>query len=124
MSARLRILLIEDNDSLRRVLSGALEAGGHTVMAAGNGAFGLRLLESDRFDLVITDILMPDTDGMEVLRALRRMESRPPVIAISGGGRSGSADYLEVAANLGANETLLKPFDIRELNAAIERVTG
>lgn len=122
MSRRLRILLVEDHEPLRRTLCTALEASGHAVIAGGDGAFGLRLIEHYPVDLVVTDIVMPGTDGMEVLRALRRMPFAPPVIAISGGGSANFGEYLEVAAQLGAQETLVKPFAVSELLAAITRI--
>jgi CheY-like chemotaxis protein len=79
-----RILLIEDNDSVRTVLREALELAGHTVIEARNGAEGLALFPQAGADLVITDIVMPDKDGLDVLAVLR--EQVPPVniIAISG----------------------------------------
>jgi CheY-like chemotaxis protein len=119
---RLRILLVEDSELLRAVLSTMLEGEGHTVVAASNGGFALRLLENDRFDLVVTDIVMPEVDGLEVVRALRKMKSRPGVIAMSGEGRAGPFDYLAMAALLGADETLVKPFAVAELKEAIGRV--
>ena len=122
MSRGLRILLMEDHESLRRTLVAGLEAAGHNVIAGGDGAFGLRLLEHYRVDLIVTDILMPGTDGMELLRGLRRRPFAPPVIAMSGGGSAGFGEYLAMATHLGAEETLVKPFAISELLAAITRV--
>ena len=107
---------------MRAALSTLLEGDGHTVVAASNGGFAFRLLENDRFDLVVTDIVMPELDGLEVVRALRKMESRPPVIAMSGGGRAAPSDYLAIATLLGADETLAKPFVAAELKEAINRV--
>lgn len=117
----LRILLVEDDDVLRRTLKVGLEADGHAVIAAANGAFGTRLLENFRFDLVVTDIVASRAGESEMARALRRTPFAPPIIAMSGGGTNGLADYLVVASHLGARETLVKPFAISELLAAIAR---
>ncbi len=119
-----RILLIEDNDSVRTVLREALELAGHTVIEARNGAEGLALFPQAGADLVITDIVMPDKDGLDVLAALR--EQVPPVniIAISG-ARDSAEDYLDLAHRMGAMKVLLKPFSIAVLIAAIdELLTG
>jgi DNA-binding response OmpR family regulator len=119
-----RILLIEDNDSVRTVLREALELAGHTVIEARNGAEGLALFPQAGADLVITDIVMPDKDGLDVVTALR--EQVPPVniIAISG-ARDSAEDYLDLAHRMGAMKVLLKPFSIAALIAAVdELLTG
>jgi DNA-binding response OmpR family regulator len=119
-----RILLIEDNDSVRTVLREALELAAHTVIEARNGAEGLALFPQAGADLVITDIVMPDKDGLDVLAALR--EQVPPVniIAISG-ARDSAEDYLDLAHRMGAMKVLLKPFSIAALIAAVdELLTG
>ena len=119
-----RILLIEDNDSIRTVLREALELAGHTVIEARNGVEGLELFSQAGADLVITDILMPHKGGLGVVTALR--EQVPPVniIAISGAGNS-AEDYLDLAYRMGAVKVLLKPFSIAALIAAIdELLTG
>ena len=106
-----RILLIEDYDLIRGLLRETLELAGHTVIEARNGAEGLDLFRQAGADLVITDIVMPDKDGLAVVMALR--EQVPPVniIAISGAGNS--ADYLDLAYRMGAVKVLLKPFRSR-----------
>ena len=119
-----RILLIEDNDSVRSVLREALELAGHTVIEARNGAEGLDLFPQAGADLVITDLVMPDKDGLDVVTVLR--EQVPPVniIAISG-ARDSAEDYLDLAYRMGAVKVLLKPFSIAALIAAVdELLTG
>jgi DNA-binding response OmpR family regulator len=119
-----RILLIEDYDSVRSVLREALELAGHTVIEARNGAEGLDLFPQAGADLVITDIVMPDKDGLDVVTALR--EQVPPVniIAISG-AKDSAEDYLDLAHRMGAMKVLLKPFSIAALIAAVdELLTG
>jgi DNA-binding response OmpR family regulator len=91
-----RILLIDDDDTLRTMLRLALTNSGHTVTEALNGNEGLRLFRSANADLVITDLVMPETEGLEVLMELRKREPLSKVIAISGGRRFNTTDYLEM----------------------------
>jgi CheY-like chemotaxis protein len=114
-----QILLIDDMAGVRRAVTSMLKQAGHTVVAAENGNEGLKLLEQHRFDLVITDMLMPELDGVEVLRHLTGMVNRPRVIAMSGGGAGLSADAALRAARISADAYLEKPFDKHELLAAI-----
>ena len=115
------ILLIEDNDSVRTVLRDALELAGHTVIEARNGAEGVDLFPQAGAGLVITDIVMPDKDGLDVLAALR--EQVPPVNIIAISGATDSAeDYLDLAHRMGAVKVLLKPFSIAALIAAVDEV--
>ena len=119
-----RILLIEDDPTVRAVLRMSLSGIGHTVIEARNGKEGLGLFRQARADLVITDILMPDKDGLEVIRELRKKQVPPvKVIAISGGGVSqNAADALRMAKFLGAAKTLTKPFSNEVLIAAINEL--
>ena len=119
-----RILLIEDNDPVRCVLSEVLADLGHTVVEARNGKEGLELFKHAKADLVITDIVMPEKEGFEVLRELRWKQVPPVVvIAISGGGGSKStADYLRMATLLGAARVFAKPFSNEKLLAAINEL--
>jgi DNA-binding response OmpR family regulator len=117
-----RILLIDDDDPVRRVLSQTMIRAGHTVIEASNGKEGLDLFKSAKADLVITDIVMPGTEGTEVLLELRKKNPPVKIIAISGGGRQGTADYLKVARHLGASKVLAKPFSGDELIAAISEL--
>jgi sigma-B regulation protein RsbU (phosphoserine phosphatase) len=116
-----RILLIEDNDFIRAMLRETLELARHTVIEARNGAEGVELFRQAGADLVITDIVMPNTDGLAVVMALR--EHVPPVhiIAISGAGPS-AEDYLARAYRLGAVKVLLKPFSIAALLAVVDEL--
>jgi CheY-like chemotaxis protein len=96
---------------------------GHSVVTARNGRTGLRLARELRPDLVITDVFMPDVDGLEVVLQLRR-ELRRPVIVISGGGRPLAFDHLDAARLLGAMRVLTKPFGTQELLAAVREALG
>lgn len=117
-----RILLVDDNDALRSLLNRELVRDGHEVTMASNGAEALKMLDEMEFDLVVTDLVMPDVEGLQVIRVLRKKASPPKVIAMSGGGRSSPANYLELAKLFGAAETLEKPFTYRVLADSIQRV--
>jgi CheY-like chemotaxis protein len=115
-----RILLIDDDDAVRTMLRLTLNEFGHQVTEARDGAEGLKLLRNAGTDLVITDILMPEKEGFEVMLELRATHPSLKIIAISGGGRMISAkDYLAVAKAFGASKTLAKPFSNEALLAAI-----
>ncbi|ABC23555.1 response regulator [Rhodospirillum rubrum] len=116
------ILIIEDMSGVRHALSGMLKRAGHSVVVAETGDQGLEHLRRRRFDLVITDMLMPGMDGTEVLFQLGAMPNHPPVIAISGGGAGISAETALKAAKLKADAFLQKPFEKAELLAAVDKV--
>jgi CheY-like chemotaxis protein len=118
------ILLIDDMAGVRRAIISMLKTSGHAVTAADDGAQGLALLKQRRFDLVITDMLMPTLDGSEVLSQVRAMPSRPKVIAISGGGAGVSADMALRAARASADGYLEKPFERTDLLALVDRLLG
>lgn len=113
----MRVLLIEDNSELREYPRGALEAQNYEVLTAAHGHEALAYLGAHRVDAVVTDVFMPEMDGLETVAAVRKRFPGVRVIAMS--GRPG-VDYLPVARELGVRHTLRKPFEIRELIAALE----
>jgi DNA-binding response OmpR family regulator len=117
-----RILLIDDDDNVRTILSQNLVHAGHTVIEAHNGKEGLDLFQAAKVDLVITDILMPEKAGFEVLVKLREKHRSMKVIAITGGGIHDTASYLVMAKLIGASRVLEKPFSIETLFAAIDEL--
>ena len=117
-----QILLIDDMKGVRRTVSAVLKRAGHTIVEADDGGAGIELLKSQRFDLVITDMLMPQHDGMEVLLFLEQQSNRPKVLAISGGGSQVSADEAFMLARSKADATLAKPFDNADLLAAVDKL--
>ena len=117
-----QILLIDDMKGVRRAVSAVLKRAGHTITEADDGGAGLELLKRQRFDLVITDMLMPTHDGMEVLLFLEQQPNRPRVLAISGGGSQVSADEAFMLARSKADATLAKPFDNADLLAAVDKL--
>lgn len=105
-----RILIIEDDNEVRDYLESVLSRDGYDVAGASNGKDGVALFQQDPADLVITDIIMPEKDGIETILDLKRSNPGLKVIAISGGGRAEPENYLHSAKLIGANLTLRKPF--------------
>lgn len=116
-----RIIIIDDEDNFRSALSQTLAALGHFVVEAGDGDEGLALVRNGGIDLVMTDIVMPNKEGLEVLMEMRRDYPHVKVIAMSGGGRQHQADnYLHLARLMGALRVLEKPFELATLLEAID----
>jgi DNA-binding NtrC family response regulator len=110
-----RILVIDDQEAIRRVVRRALEQDGHEVFDASDGELGMEILESQSFEVVVTDIFMPGQDGIVTLRQIRKRFPAVKVIVISGGDSSGLLDLREDAELLGAVSSLQKPFNAREI---------
>jgi two-component system KDP operon response regulator KdpE len=117
-----RILLVEDEGAFQQLLAIFLGALGYVVDNVADGQSAVHALEATRFDLVITDLCMPQYDGLELLTHLRKTQSRVPVIAMSGGSTSHKAGLLRAAELMGARVTLHKPFGLAELEAAVASV--
>jgi CheY-like chemotaxis protein len=115
-----RILLVDDEALLRRTLRAVLEKAGHSVAEAADGALAVEMFKAAPFDLVLTDIIMPNREGVETIRDLREIDPDLPIIAISGGGASGGGLFLKLAGQLGADRTLAKPVRPAELVAVVE----
>lgn len=114
-----RVLLIDDEPQVRSAVGRFLRTLGHDVLEAAGGNEALRLADRLRVDLVITDVNMPDGDGIEVMMALRRRAPDLPIITISGGGRLPKELLLANAQVLGAVTTLAKPFELTDLRDAV-----
>ena len=117
----LSILVADDEDSIRSLLEHFLANGGHRVVIVGSAREAFDAIAKDAFDLVITDVLMPDGDGLDLITALRKKQPNARILAMSGGGRylEGS-DYLKLAKGLGAHNAMMKPFTWQQLQAAID----
>ena len=118
-----RILIIDDDADLRTTLRDLLEQAGYAVVEAHDGHAGLTSYEAAPTDLIITDLLMPEREGLETITALRRINPQVKIIAITGGGQTGQLDFLRAAAVLGAQRTLHKPFNRQTLLAAVRDLT-
>ncbi len=115
------ILLIEDDEPLRTVLAATLRDAGHRVQQAANGREGLKLFVKEPADVIVTDLIMPEQEGIETITTLRKEHPDLPIIAISG-GLVHAAAYLKAAQKLGANRALAKPFSSADLLRAVEEV--
>src|SRR3954447_18674856 len=118
-----RILVIDDNSDIRDTLRWLREGEGYTVSAAANGSEGLRLQRNEPADIVLTDIFMPEQDGIETLWKFREEFPNVPIIVMSGGGAARGTDYLAVARELGAEKALRKPLDPQELIDVVGQIT-
>lgn len=114
-----KILVIEDDPQIQRIYKIALGRAGYEVVIADNGQQGLDLFNSEHPDLVITDIVMPEKDGIETIRYLRRKSLDLKVIAVSGGGRAGAGTYLRPARLMGADRVFAKPMNLTELTDTV-----
>ncbi len=116
-----RILVVDDDPAGRESIAIMLESAGFLVDQAEQGAAALRLLRAHEPDLVITDILMPQKEGIETIREVRSLLPHTPIIAISG-GTEGGADYLKMAQSFGANAVMAKPFDPMAMLKLVHRL--
>ncbi len=119
-----KILIIEDDRFVQSMLRQTIERAGYQVETADNGSIGLDLYASQAFDAVITDLIMPDTEGIETICKMKKMNAGVKVIAISGGGRNRAEDYLFLAKKLGACYTFSKPVDRKQLLSALHALVG
>ena len=116
------ILLIEDDDAYREVLANALVEHGYAVTQAADGDKGVKLFRTAPTDLVLTDIVMPNKEGIATVMELRRDHPKLGIIAMSGGAALEPMLYLKIAGTFGATRTLKKPFDLPTLLTTIEEV--
>ena len=119
-----RILLVDDDDLSRGAVHKMLERSGYTVHSTATGQEALAHFRREAPDLVITDLIMPEVDGLEVIQELRRNDPGVRILAISGGGRVDAEEYLSVARKFGASQVLSKPFTGQELKTAVESALG
>jgi CheY-like chemotaxis protein len=116
----LSIIVADDVEGIQHLVQHWLEAEGHRVSCASNGHEVAALLKRQNVDLVITDVIMPDGDGLEVMLELKRSQPQARILAISGGGAYlRPRDCLNLAKGLGANAVLLKPFNREQMLGAI-----
>lgn len=119
-----RILLVDDDDPFRKMLRLSLIRLGHDVVEVGNGKDAVRLINERLPDLLITDLVMPEKEGLETIDEVRRKHPKLKIIAMSGGGRVNATDYLKIARAMGADKVLAKPFSIDEMTATLDSLLG
>ena len=110
-----KILVIDDNEDLRDTIVSVLEDESYSTLFAADGASGVRVFEEARPDLVITDLIMPKSNGLDTIREIKAIDPSARIIAMSGGSLISHEYYLDVASSLGAMHMLPKPFEIDEL---------
>jgi CheY-like chemotaxis protein len=118
------ILVIEDDCSVQTLFGQLLESEGYTVSHATDGAEGIHLLKQEKTDLIITDIMMPEMDGLEVIRTVQHTHPNLPIIAISGGMRTVPINFLPHAKKFGACRVFEKPVILADLLAAVKELLG
>jgi DNA-binding NtrC family response regulator len=117
-----QILIIDDEVTIRDLLIKILEREGYETMNASNGKEGVKLYRENPVDLVITDLIMPEKEGIETIMELRRDFRDVKIIAMSGGGKIDPETYLQIAKTLGAIETLAKPFDLKKVLKTVQEL--
>lgn len=116
------IVIIDDEEPIRRVLRLTFERAGYEVDTATDGGAGIRCCRKGETDVVITDLVMPDKEGIETIQELRRDFPDIKIIAISGGGQVAPESYLAIAERIGANRTFAKPIDTKALATAVREL--
>ena len=119
-----RVLIIDDEKTILNMMTRLLTRAGYDVHTAQNGVEADQILEKESFDLVITDIIMPQKEGMEMITVLKMNYPEIKIIAMSGGGRFSPVSYLKSAEVLGAHKTFVKPFDHHEMLDAVKELIG
>lgn len=118
------ILIVEDDKEMREMLKLSLTRRKYTVFEAGDGKEAIIHFKPSITDLVVTDLIMPEEDGLKVIIKLREIKPSIKIIAISGGGKVGPGSYLNLAKALGANAIFSKPFSTRDLISKIEELVN
>lgn len=116
------ILVVDDEPMIREGLKVALEIEGHRTLTASDGNEALKIVNEEKPDLIITDIIMPETDGIELICTVKENNPGIKILAISGGGRISANDHLKIAKQLGATGVLTKPFSTEELICEINKL--
>jgi two-component system, chemotaxis family, chemotaxis protein CheY len=119
-----KVLVIDDDPMVRRTIERTLLFGSHQVLTASDGARGLALFRLAKPDVIVTDLIMPEQEGLGTIMMMRRERPGARVIAVSGGGRVGNVDLLEAAKAVGAADVVPKPFDPEALLERINRLAA
>jgi CheY-like chemotaxis protein len=118
------VLLVDDDDSFRNAMVRILTGAGHSVRDLPSGLDVVKVLAESKVDVLVTDLIMPDVEGLETIRIVRRAHPTLPIIAISGGGRLTPSSYLSMARGVGATDVLPKPFEPAKLVSMIESLAA
>ena len=120
----MRILVVDDNDEMREMLALLLGQAGHEVLDAANGKLAMNLLKKERVDLIITDIITPEMEGISLIMAIRSIDPHAKIIVISGGARIDPRLCPNMAGTLGADRVLQKPFGKSSILSAIAELVA
>lgn len=119
------VLIVDDEDMIRMILSQLLSKDGYNILQAGDGEAAIRACTGQKIDLIITDLVMPTKNGIDLIMEIKRSQGNIPIIAISGGGGiKGTFDYLSVAKLIGAEEIFPKPLDLDKLRKITASLLG
>lgn len=119
-AANKTILVVDDDPQIRKLVATILKREQHGVITAANGSLALEALENHAVDLVITDLIMPEKEGIETIMEIRQKHPEIPIIAMSGGGKLNPKTYLNIAKNIGAVATMTKPIDTAHLKSMVK----
>jgi DNA-binding NtrC family response regulator len=119
-----KILVIEDEELMRDVISRMLRHDGYEVIELDDGRLVSGILEQGGIGLVVTDIIMPEKEGLEIITALKKEYPEIKIIAVSGGGSWGPDSYLQLARKFGADRTFIKPVMRKEFISAVKELIG
>ncbi len=119
-----KILIIDDEAPIRKMFRKLFEQHNYNVLDAVNGKQGMDIFKEQGADLIITDLLMPEKDGLETIREIRKLNTDIKIIAISGGGLMDQKMYLGMAKKFGAHHIFTKPVDNDELLSTVKRLLG
>ncbi|MCC6458248.1 MAG: response regulator [Caldilineaceae bacterium] len=117
-----RILVVDDNTSMREAVCEMLQEAGYETISVENGRFAAQIHRNDPINIMVTDLFMPETDGLELIHQFRHEFPDVKIIAVSGGGSRGLVELLTVAQKLGAQRTLMKPFSGEDLLTAVQEL--
>ena len=120
----MRVLIVDDDEQIRVLLQQMMEWAGFDVLVAENGKIAMQMQLKQPADLVITDLIMPEQEGLETISRLKKDYAGIKIIAISGGGRIGPEAYLPAALELGADLVFSKPFDVQEVVNSVKELLG
>ena len=123
-SKKINVLYVEDDISIQKITSDFLSSLFDNLIVASDGKEGLQKFQDNTIDLIITDIIMPDKEGIETILDLKKEHADIKIIAVSGGGRTNAMDNLRSARLLGASLTFEKPFENKEILEAISKLIG
>ena len=118
-----RVLIIDDDAPTRDVIRQLLNREGYETVEACGGREGVQCSQAASMDVIILDMMLPEQNGLEIIRELREVDPAVPIIAISGYGHAGPLDFLRVAETFGAQRTFQKPFHLREMLKAVHDLT-